>query len=113
MEFDGPLRDIALADRRAFLSGFALSLLAARSASAQSTVEVPQIGLLRSEAPTNSVARAMVDAFLAGLEEAGYENGRNVHVEARYVQGRLDRFPAAARELAALPLAAIVTANPY
>jgi putative ABC transport system substrate-binding protein len=54
-----------------------------------------------------------VDAFLSGLEAAGYENGRNVRVEARYTQGRFDRYPAMARELAALPLAAIVTANPY
>src|SRR5262245_53251718 len=55
----------------------------------------------------------MMDAFLAGLREAGYENGRNVRVEARFTHGRFDRYPAAARELAALPLAAIVTANPY
>src|SRR5262245_4745448 len=101
MELGGLLRETSRAERRALLGAFALSFLAARSAGAQSTVEVPQIGLLRNEAPTNSVARAMVDAFLAGLEEAGYENGRNVRVEARYVQGRLDRFPAAARELAA------------
>jgi putative ABC transport system substrate-binding protein len=88
-------------------------LLAARGAVAQSTVGVPQIGLLRNEAPTNPFARAMVDAFLAGLLEAGFEDGRNVRVEARYTRGSLDRFPAVARELAALPLAAIVTANPY
>jgi putative ABC transport system substrate-binding protein len=74
---------------------------------------VPQIGLLRNEAPTNPFARAMVDGFLAGLLEAGFEDGRNVRVEARHTQGRLDRFPVVARELAALPLAAIVTANPY
>jgi ABC-type uncharacterized transport system substrate-binding protein len=111
---DSLLNGAAPANRRAFLGSFALGLLlGARGACAQSTIGVPQIGLLRNEGPTNPVARAMVDAFLAGLEEAGYENGRNVRVEARYAQGRLDRFPTAARELAALPLAAIVTANPY
>jgi putative ABC transport system substrate-binding protein len=99
--------------RRAFLGGLALSLLlTARDACAQSTTGVPHIGLLRNEAPTNAFARAMVDAFLAGLVEAGYENGRTVRVEARY-SGSLDRLPAAARQLAAMPLAAIVTANPY
>src|SRR5262245_4594237 len=105
-----------LPDRRAFLGGFAMTislLLAARGARAQSTGGIPQIGLLRSEGPTNTVARAMVEAFLAGLQEAGYEHGRNVRVEARYTHGRFDRYPAAARELAALPLAAFVTANPY
>src|SRR5262245_58593968 len=104
----------ALADRRAFLSGCGLGvLLPARGAGAQSTVGVPRIGLLRSDAPNEPVARAMVDAFLAGLADGGYENGRNVHVEARYTERRFDRYPAMARELAALPLAAIVTANPY
>jgi ABC-type uncharacterized transport system substrate-binding protein len=111
---DSLLNGAAPANRRAFLGSFALGLLlGARGACAQSTIGVPQIGLLRNEGPTNPVARAMVDAFLAGLVEAGYENGKTVRVEARYAQGSLDRLPAAARELAVLPLAAIVTANPY
>ena len=111
---DNPVKDAVLLDRRALLGSFTVGLLlAARSADAQLTAGVPQIGLLRDGAPTNPVARAMVDAFLAGLGESGYENGRNVHVEARYTEGRLDRFPGMARELAALPLTAIVTANPY
>ncbi|HSF06407.1 MAG TPA: ABC transporter substrate binding protein [Methylomirabilota bacterium] len=39
--------------------------------------------------------------------------GRNVRVEIRYAQGKLDRLPTVARELAALPMTAIVTGNPY
>jgi putative ABC transport system substrate-binding protein len=54
-----------------------------------------------------------VGAFLTGLQEAGYEHGRNLRVEVRYAHGKLDRLPALARELAALPATAIVTANPY
>jgi putative ABC transport system substrate-binding protein len=54
-----------------------------------------------------------VGAFLTGLQEAGYTQGKNVHVESRYAHGDLGRFPALARELAALKVAAIVTSNPY
>jgi putative ABC transport system substrate-binding protein len=108
------LKGAALVDRRTVLSSFAFGLLvAARSACAQSAVGIPQIGLLRPDAPTNPVDRAIVNAFLAGLQEAGYEHGKNVRIEIRYAQGKLDRLPTVARELAALPLTAIVTANPY
>lgn len=96
------------------LGSFALGLLVGtRNASAQSAVAIPQIGLLRPNAPGNPVERAIVDAFQAGLREADYEHGKNIRVEIRYAQGKLDRLPAIARELAALPLMAIVTANPY
>ena len=104
----------ALVDRRAVLGTFALGLLVARRrAGAQSAGAIPQVGLLRPDAPANPVDRAIVDAFLAGLQEAGYEQGRNVRVAIRYAEGRLDRLPALARELATVPVTAIVTANPY
>jgi putative ABC transport system substrate-binding protein len=54
-----------------------------------------------------------VGAFLTGLQEAGYAQGKDVHVESRYAHGDLNRLPALARELAALQVAAIVTSNPY
>ena len=50
---------------------------------------------------------------MTGLQEAGYAQGKNVHVETRYAHGELSRLPALARELAALQVAAIVTSNPY
>lgn len=108
------LEDAVPVDRRALLSGFAWGLLpAARRVAAQPAVAIPQIGLLRPDAPTNPVDRAIVDAFLTGLREAGYERGKNLRVEVRYAQGEFDRLPALARELAALPATVIVTANPY
>lgn len=114
MEVGGLLGGAAVVDRRAVLSSFALGLLvAARSADAQSVIGIPQVGLLRPDAPANAVDRAIVDAFLAVLKEAGYEHGKNIRVEIRNAQGRLDRLPAVARELAAMPVTAIVTANPY
>jgi putative ABC transport system substrate-binding protein len=108
------MKDAALIDRRVVLGSLACGLLlVACSARAQPASAIPQIGLLRPDAPTNPVDRAIVGAFLIGLREAGYEDGRNVRVETRYAQGRLDRLPVVAREFVALPATAIVTANPY
>jgi putative ABC transport system substrate-binding protein len=101
-------------DRRAVLASVAVGVLvAARGTRAQPVLTAPRVGLLRPDAPTNPVDRAIVDAFVAGLRDAGYELDASVRVETRYAHGRLDRLPALARELTALPVAAIVTANPY
>lgn len=101
-------------NRRALLGSFAAGLcLAARRAGAQVPIDSPQIGLIRPNTVDNPVEPAHIDAFFTGLREAGYERGRNIRVEIRYAQGRLDRLPAIVRELTALPVAAMVTANPY
>jgi putative ABC transport system substrate-binding protein len=114
VEAGGLVKAATFLDRRAVLGGLAWGLLAAtRSADAQPATGIPRVGLLRPDAPANPVDRAIVDAFLAGIREAGYKHGKNILVETRYAQGRLDRLPAVARELAALPVAVIVTANPY
>src|SRR5688572_13486601 len=61
----------------------------------------------------NSARRIAPGAFLMGLQEAGYAQGRNVLLESRYAHADLGRFPALARELVELKVAAIVTSNPY
>jgi putative ABC transport system substrate-binding protein len=91
-----------------------LALFAAPlAAEAQSGVGIPRVGLLRPGAPTDPADSSSVGAFLTGLQEAGYAQGKNVRVESRYAHGDLSRLPALARELAALQVAAIVTSNPY
>lgn len=101
-------------DRRAFLGGVVLGLLAApRSAAPQPAVGPAKIGVLRPGSPSDPADRASLGAFRSGLQDAGYTPGQNVHVEIRYANGKFDRLPALARELTALPVAAIVTSNPY
>ena len=46
-------------------------------------------------------------AFRRGLAQAGYEEGRNVRIEFRWANGRYDRLPALAVELASKPLSVI------
>jgi putative tryptophan/tyrosine transport system substrate-binding protein len=66
---------------------------------------MPVIGFLsfRSEADaTDSVA-----AFRKGLGEVGHIEGRNVAVEYRWADARLDRLPTLAEELVRLPVAVL------
>src|SRR5258705_7878542 len=70
---------------------FLVSLSAPLAAEAQSAIGIPRVGLLRPGAPTDPADRSSVGAFLTGLQEADYAQGRNVHVESRYAHGDLGR----------------------
>jgi len=48
-------------------------------------------------------------AFLQGLRDLGYEEGRNLQIEYRWADGHDERLPELARQLAALKPAMIVT----
>src|SRR3954469_21384549 len=52
---------------------------------------------------------ANVDGLRAGLRELGYLEGKNLKVEYRWAEGKSDRLPALAGELAALKPQVIVT----
>ena len=50
-----------------------------------------------------------VQRFFRKLQELGYIEGRNLRLEARFAEGRDDRYPALAAELVGLPVDIIVT----
>jgi putative ABC transport system substrate-binding protein len=52
-----------------------------------------------------------MDAFRKGLHELGYVEGKNIVIEYRYAEGKLDRLPAFAAELVRLKVDVIVTAG--
>jgi putative tryptophan/tyrosine transport system substrate-binding protein len=58
---------------------------------------MPAIGLLGSA--TAREWAPLVAAFLRGLSEAGYDDGRNVAIEYRWADGQYDRLPAMAADL--------------
>jgi putative ABC transport system substrate-binding protein len=64
----------------------------------QSPAKVPSVGILMSTTP--AAAKHITDAFVAGLTQDGWIPGRTVTLEYRWAEGRLERFPDLAAELA-------------
>src|SRR5262245_2463394 len=60
--------------------------------------QMPVIGFLNNTSP--EIRRVELAAFHRGLNEASYFEGQNVRIEYRWGQGRYDRMPALARDLA-------------
>ena len=74
-----------------------VAVLVAQAASAQQGARVARVGYLAaSHAMENDELAA---AFLRGLEDLGYIQGRNIVFEKRTAHGRIDRLPALADEL--------------
>src|SRR5262252_6559324 len=75
-------------------------------ADAQQTKTVPRIGYLApdSHAPT-------LESFRQGLRDLGYVEGKNILVEPRYIEGKLDRVPSLVAELVQLKVDVVVTGN--
>jgi putative tryptophan/tyrosine transport system substrate-binding protein len=55
---------------------------------------------------------ARVEAFRQGLREHGYVEGKNIVIDWRFAEGKLDRLPALAAELVRLKVDVIVTSAP-
>jgi putative tryptophan/tyrosine transport system substrate-binding protein len=68
---------------------------------AQQPPKIPRIGFLHPASPEN-VGGAQLQGFRAGLRELGYVEGKNIQLEIRWGEGKLDRMPALAAELVQL-----------
>ena len=92
--------------RAALTVVLALGLLAPPlAAEAQPADKVARIGYLSVDVATNAHLR---EAFLQGLRDLGYVEGRNVVIEYRDAEGKPERLPALAAELVALRVDVIV-----
>jgi putative ABC transport system substrate-binding protein len=74
---------------------------------AQQPTKVPRIGYL--QAPPPSAVAARTEAFRQGLRDLGYVEGKNIVIEWRFAEEKLDRVPALAAELVRLKVDVIVT----
>jgi putative ABC transport system substrate-binding protein len=85
-------------------------LAVAVTADAQQPTKVPRIGYLTASSPSTNPGR--VEAFQQGLRELGYVEGKNIVIEFRYAEGKLDRLPALVAELVRLKVDIIVSGGP-
>jgi putative tryptophan/tyrosine transport system substrate-binding protein len=85
-------------------------LMCGAVAQAQQLTKIPRIGFLSATSPSTISARTQ--AFRQRLRELGYAEGKNIVIEFRYAEGKVDRLPALATELVRLNVEAIVTAGP-
>ncbi len=97
-------------DRRVFISGMTLSLLAAPlAAEAQPVGKVPRIGVIVTA--TRPETEHLIKALSEGLRELGYVEGRNVMLELRFAEGRQERLPGLVAELVQLKVDVLVTGS--
>ena len=79
------------------------------SAEAQQAGKVPRIGFLQRRAAADArQSRSACDAFMKGLRELGYIDGKNIMIEHRYAEGRSDRLDALIAEFVQLKVDVIV-----
>ena len=74
---------------------------------AQQPATVPRIGYLTAS-PLSAMANR-IDTFRQGLRELGYVEGKNIVIEWRSADGKVDRIPALSAELVQFKVEIIVT----
>jgi len=74
---------------------------------AQQPTKIPRIGYLSTNGDPSRRPR-FVEAFRQGLRDLGYIEGKNIQVEYRYAEGKLERVPGLVTELVQLNVDALV-----
>ena len=87
----------------------AMLLALCPSAEAQQPEKVPRIGYLGGVSLSANTARH--EAFRQGLRELHYLEGKNIVIDWRSADGKLERLPALAAEMVRLKLDVIVTSG--
>ena len=79
-------------------------------AEAQQTKKVPRVGFLAAASASAVSTRA--EALQQGLRELGYVEGKNIVIEYRWADGKIERLPDLAAELVRINVDIIVTGGP-
>ena len=77
-------------------------------AEAQQPAKLPRIGILSAGTQHDATYISRHDAFRQGLRQLGYVHGKNVVIEERFAEGKLDRLAPLADELVSSKLDVIV-----
>jgi putative ABC transport system substrate-binding protein len=95
--------------RREFIAALGGAAVWPMAAAAQQPGKTPRIGVLFPGTPASYSTRAR--AFLEGLQDHGYVEGRTIAIEWRWWQDKADQLPELAAELVGLNVNAVVTAG--
>jgi len=76
-------------------------------AEAQQPAKIPRVGILF----IGGRDQPHLEAFKQGLRERGYTEGKNIVLDYRYAEGKVDRLPSLAAELVQLNVDVIVTTS--
>ena len=95
--------------RREFVAVFGGAVAAwPLAAPAQQPEPIRRVGVLMSTAEDDTESKARIAAFLHGLQQSGWTEGRNVRIDIRWPAGDADRIRRYAAELVALAPDAIL-----
>jgi hypothetical protein len=94
-----PMLDMRRREFITLLGGAAAWPLAAR---AQQPDRMRRIGVLLASAADDAETQARIGAFLQGLQQLGWADGRNVRIDTRWATTNADDIRRHAAELAAL-----------
>ena len=81
-------------------------LISSQSIEAQDRGKIPRIGIITTGSP--QALSHLLEGFKAGLREHGYEDGQNIRLEVRYAEGKAERLPIFAKDLASAKVDVIV-----
>src|SRR5215213_28625 len=99
--------------RREFLGGLAGAAAWPVAAHAQQPERMRRIGVLMDSALDDTESPPRIAAFLRGMQQLGWIDGRNVRVDTRWAAGNADLHRRYAAELVALaPDVLLATASP-
>jgi putative ABC transport system substrate-binding protein len=87
-------------------------VVAGAVAGAQQPRKIPRIGYLTAASLSSSSMAVRTEAFRQALRALGYVEGKNILINERYAEGKLDRLPALAIELIRLNVDIIVSTGP-
>lgn len=96
--------------RRLVLALMAGALAAPLASFAQQPAKIARIGFLSPASPAGGWDTRL-QAFRDGLRELGYVEGKNLQLEVRWGEGKLERLPTLAAELVQLKVDVIVAAS--
>lgn len=93
-----------------FALGLACWFAMAATADGQQPTKTPRIGYISGDGNADNPG-PRIEAFRQGMRDLGYIDGKNIHIEYRYIEGKAERMASLVTELIQQKVDLLVTAN--